>query len=445
MKQTRLMAVVTATLLAGFVQASGFGLYEASARGNAMGNALVGRTGDASAVYYNPANMTQNPGLQFMAGITLINPHSEFAVGSSAVNSPGGAKLEEAWFNPIHAYATWQINDRIWVGFGEYSEYGLGTEYSDPYWVGAYNAMSTTLETITLNPSIAFKITDRLSIGAGFRALYADFQHKRQLGIPNAMPLGQMDIAADGWGYGYNIGLSYAITDTIDFGLTYRSQMKLKLNGEANRDSHGASIPVSPAPGVVVKLPVYDHTRSPGEAEITLPSSITAGLNWQITPAWSLGGVVTWTEWSTFDALNIYFDRPTVQGPNSAINSGTESLSTKNWNDVYRFGLGTEYRINENWAVQGGYVYDMAPQDKQYCDFMIPPGNRHMFGIGGTYTTGAWSISLSYNYMILVQGSGYADMAPNAEGSIPTRSRSAKIEMSDAYSHFIGCSVSYKF
>lgn len=445
MKQTRLMAVVTATLLAGFAQASGFGLYEASARGNAMGGALTGRTGDASAVYYNPANMTQNPGLQFMAGITLINPHAEFSVGPSAVNSPGGAKLEEDWFTPPHVYATWQINDRIWVGFGEYSEYGLGIKYSDPHWVGAYNAMSTQLETFTLNPSIAVKITDRLSIGGGFRAIYADFQHKRQLGIPNAMPLGQMDIAADGWGYGYNLGLNYAITDTIDFGLTYRSQMKLKLNGEANRDSHNVKVPTG-YPGI--SIPIADHTSSPGEAEITLPSSITAGLNWQVTPKWSVGGVVTWTEWSTFDALNIYFDRPTVQSssnPYGKVESGTESLAAKNWNDVYRFGFGTEYRFNENWAIQGGYVYDMAPQDKQYCDFMIPPGDRHMLGIGGTYTTGAWSISLSYNYMILTQGSGYVDMAPNAAGTISTQARSAKVEMSDSYSHFIGCSVGYKF
>ncbi len=446
MKQTRLMAVVTATLLTGFAGASGFGLYEASARGNAMGGALTGRTGDASAVYYNPANMTQNPGVQFMAGVTLINPHAEFDVGPSYFTPAGGAKLEEDWFTPPHAYVTWQLTDRLWLGFGEYSEFGLGTSYSDPDWVGAYNALDTQLETFTLNPSIAFKVTDRLSIAAGFRAIYADFSHTRKVGIPNVMPLGTMDIEADGWGFGYNIGLTYAITDSLDFGLHYRSRVDMKLEGEANRYSQGAYIPVTPVPGYTVKVPVDNHTRAGGEAEITLPSSLAAGLNWQITPKWSVGGVVTWTEWSTFDSLDIYFDRPTVQTSNPQVSSGKESLSVKDWKDVFRFGIGTEYKFNENWAIQGGYVYDMAPQDKDHCDFMIPPGDRHMLGIGGTYTTGAWSFNLSYNFMILVQGSGYVDMAPNAASTgVAEDIRRSHIEMSDAYSHFIGFSVGYRF
>ncbi|MCL2104298.1 MAG: OmpP1/FadL family transporter [Kiritimatiellaeota bacterium] len=391
-------------------QAAGFGLYEESAKGNAMGGAVVGRTPDASAVQVNPANMTDTSGFQSMVGVTAIGP-------AGKIKTPeGNYKLSDQWFAPPHAYVTWQPVDEVeWLspfrlGVGLYSEFGMGTSYSGN-WAGRYNAIETKLESFTISPSIAYKFFDKLSVGAGFRAMYMDFYNDRLLRTPDQslapLPgflsdywgptMGRTSVHGDGWGFGWLAGIKYEVLDNLDVGIVYRSRVRMHIEGDGWYEPR-AKIPTGPyAP----YLPIAPRSHSAdGNATVILPSSATAGANYYLFERkLNLGAAVTWTEWSTYDALNVTFAKPLIPGVSESIRSPSE----KDWNDVWRFGFGASYNLTESLSVMAGYVYDMCPINSQHTDFMMPAGDRHIFGVGVGYALDNWFVNVGYNYLMMVE------------------------------------------
>ncbi|MCL1857592.1 MAG: outer membrane protein transport protein, partial [Kiritimatiellaeota bacterium] len=184
MKRIQLMAAVAmGGVLAYEATAAGFSIYEASARGNAVGGALVGRTGDASANYYNPANLTELDGTGIMFGATIIRPEAKVDYGATGSKT---AMKKQSFYVP-HLYASQQLCDRAWLGLGLYSEYGLGTEYPAT-WVGAADSQKTDLLTVTVNPNIAVKLCDEVSIAAGLRVMYLDILIRKNVVAPTPMP-----------------------------------------------------------------------------------------------------------------------------------------------------------------------------------------------------------------------------------------------------------------
>jgi len=367
------------------VQAAGFALYETSAKGNAMGGAVVGRTDDASAVQANPANMTDKRDFQSMVGLTAIGP-------SGNIDTPAGSfKLSDQWFTPPHAYATWNVCDDLWLGAGLYSEFGMGTRYAGN-WAGRYNSLETSLETLTVSPTIAYKVFDKLSVGAGFRAMYVDFANSRlqRLTEPTLIPifgetLGRTAVKGTGWGFGWLAGVKYEVTDDLDIGAVYRSRVRVNVTGEGWLDSY---------------LPILPSQAASADAVVTLPSSATIGANYYLLErALNLGAAVTWTEWSTYDALNITFNRPLVASNPASDQSNNE----KDWRDAWRFGTGACYSLTENISLMAGYVYDRCPISKTHTDFMMPAGDRHIFGIGAGYALKNWFVNVSYNYLIMAE------------------------------------------
>ncbi len=424
-KSTLLAALILGATTSTF--AAGFGIYEVTSRGTAMGGALVGRTGDASAVYFNPANQTQVEGTTLSLGTHVIAPRGKMNIqrGENGISQAGKADLDKQYFVVPAGFISHQLTDDIWIGLGNYTEYGLGTEYDPFQYVGRYNALYTKLETMTFSPTIAYKVNDKLSLGAGLRVMYIKFTHGRAL--PTAHPAfpgdSKFKVNADDISLGYYLGLNYAITDDLDFGLVYRSKVEHKLHGKGQ-----VSGPIEGVAGVTGL-----STESDGNGKITLPQSLTAGLNWAISDNWSVGTALTWTEWSSFDALTLVFD-----DPNFAISQGKPVTSPKNWSNVYRLGFGTEYKLNENWAVQGSYVFDMAPNDKDNADFLIPPGDRHILGAGVSYTTGKITYNFGYNFLMMVNGKGTAE-------TIPHGGDKANFKCDKAYSHIVSASINFAF
>ena len=392
--------------LAFHLHAAGFALYEDGAKGNAMGGANVGKTGDASAVYANPANMTDLPGLQTMAGVTLVNPSGHVALPT------GGADVHSEWFPPPHVYATYQTFDRWWLGMGLYSEYGLGTKYPDD-WAGRYNAIETKVETFTLNPNVAYKVTDKLSLATGVRVMYLDFYSKRAL--PPTIGGGTMELDGDAWGVGYDTALSYKILDDLDFGLVYRSQVKQPVKGTV--ESKDTTNPL-----------VFADKQTDAEANLTLPSSATAGLNYQALKKLNIGTALTWTEWSSYENLNIDFGETLRQVV-------PHSYTEKDWDNVWRMGLGADYALTQNWSLQCGYVYDMCPINKNHADFMMPAGDRHIVGLGVGYKWSTWTVNVSYNYLVMVDNAKTVVI-----NGVPTTTN-----FEDGQAHMVGLSVGKNF
>ena len=432
MKQSSLIKFVSAVaavfMFAGSVQAAGFSIYEASARGNSMGGALVGSTGDASAVAYNPANMTENSGLQTLAGLTFIQPFADVKFSDGSVT-----KMHDQYFYIPHAYATWQMTDSWWFGFGQYTEFGLGTKYPAD-WKCAYSSYETDLETTTFNPSLAYKVTEKFSLGLGFRLMYIDFSSKSKPfhGIPSALtggvPFGQrtLTIAGDDLAMGWNGGAQYKIDNEWSVGFTYRSPTWAHIKGSADLSREGV-------PGVVPDAAlgnIYTHA----DGKLVLPPAYTLGANYKPNGTrWNFGSGITYTQWSTYEMLNINLNE------NLGGISSNPLGSNKGWNDVFRFSFGSEYGITDRLFWRAGYVYDMDPTNPTYGDTMLPAGNRNLFSTGfGYYITQDINIDLAYTYLMGV------DEGRTIKGSVPAlQTESVVFENSGA--HMLAISAGIKF
>ena len=227
MKHMKLLAGtlgVAAALAAQSAFGAGFGIYEGSARGNAMGTEVTADPASPSVLYNNAAGMTELEGTQFEAGATFIRPSQ-----TVQTMTPAGVDNNYAtskWWTPPHAYATHQFNDKVWTGVGIFSRYGLGVEYEDD-WAGRYDCQEATIQSIDVNPSVAFKVLDSLSLAAGLRAEWFEFELTKAIptGTPFVDPDLQMNMKGDSWGIGYNLGAFYKATDWLAFGLAYDSEV----------------------------------------------------------------------------------------------------------------------------------------------------------------------------------------------------------------------------
>jgi long-chain fatty acid transport protein len=153
--------------------AAGYGVYEWSARGNALGGAMVARDADPSAVAYNPAAITDLPGNHIQVGATAIAPTATMDARSSDLEDMDFK--DSVWGLPTFYY-TRKLSDHYWFGLGMFSRVGLGTEYEDQdTWVGRYNCSYAAIKSVSINPNLALRFSDAFSLAIGIDATYLDF------------------------------------------------------------------------------------------------------------------------------------------------------------------------------------------------------------------------------------------------------------------------------
>ena len=329
------LTVVFVLFLSTSAFGAGFALYEGSARGNVLGAGLTASADDPSAVFYNPAGITQLKGKQIMVGLTAITP-------MITVETPGAATVDNDftrnWFFPPHAYYTQQINDQWWGGIGLFSRFGLGTEFN-PQWPGRYNSYYAEIQTVEINPNIAYKFNDKLSVAFGLNLTYLTLDLKKKLSPAVGSPEFELDGDSSGWGL--NAAVQYKPTDWMQLGLTYRSRISQNVQGDVK---------------VTPNVPAAGLRGMPATGDLSLPDMIFAGVNFNVRKDLTVGGGVYWTRWETYNQLQINFGAPF--GPTQARTQATP----KNWDNVYRFMIGTEWKVNENWDLRLGYAYDQAPE-----------------------------------------------------------------------------------
>jgi long-chain fatty acid transport protein len=413
MKQVKLLAGtlgVAAALAAQTVFGAGFGIYEGSARGNAMGTEVTADPASPSVLYNNAAGMTELEGTQVEAGLTLINPSV-----TVVTKTPAGVSETDAdsnWWTPPSAYVTHQINDKTWAGLGLFSRYGLGIEYPDN-WTGRYNIQEATIQSLDLNPSVAYKVLDNLSLAAGLRAEWFDLELFKAIpsGAPFVDPDLQLKLKGDSWGIGYNLGAFYKANEWLNFGLAYDSRIQQEVDGDYSV-THPAGMTLG---------------KGNGGGDITTPGIIRLGTSAKATEKLTLNAGVVYTMWSSYRELAINFNPP-------LLGKVPSSVTEKSWNDVFRYQLGAEYALDETWALRAGYVYDSTPDPDAHMDYIVPANDRNLFSLGVGYKKGDFFCDLAYTYLLIQD----RDVAPRpAEGVMPG-------EIKDGYTHLIGISAGYK-
>ena len=392
---------------------AGFGLYEASARGLGMGNGLVGSTGDASANYYNPANLTELTNASVMVGMTLINPFCDVKVDGQTQ-----PKMNAGWFPPPHAYIAVPVLKDLVFGFGTYCEYGLGTKY-DNNWALKGDTTETTIQQFTFNPNIAYKITEDWSVAFGARMSYLTFENYKSpyFGHPLAGDhFGRAHLEGDSFNCGYMLATQYKVLDDLSFGLVYRSRINHRVEGDFDM-TYPALTGLPPNIG-------------DADAKLVLPASVTFGANYDFTDKFRGGASLTWTEWSTINHIDFNLPPPAAY---------TQNL---NWHDAWRLGFGFEYDLTEAFTGRIGYSFDWDPSAEAHGTTMLPPGDRHIIGFGASYKfLEDWRIDLGYSFILMESETRMVGVKNYLTG----RTDSHRFQCDNSYSHLISASVAYTF
>ncbi len=397
-------------LLAESAFGAGFGIYEWSARGNALGGAMIGKADDPSAVAYNPAGITQLPGVQVLGGLTSLMPQSTVDVsvtGGAQDGQSGSTDTKSLGLDGIapHAFLTWQLNDRFWFGLGGFTRFGLSSEY-DSDWLGKYEQYYAGVSTYSINPNIAYKINDQLSVAAGVEAMYVDVEIKKKVYLGASD--GDADLAGDCWAPGYNLAVHWKPTPWLSTGLTYRSEIHPHVEGSVDFSDMPAG---------------YDDQDVVGY--LNLPASWSLGLAFQVTDRLNVEVDAVYTLWSTYEDIVFEYEE---------LSTVTEE---KDWKDVWRLQLGVEYAWNEWLDLRCGYVYDQSPINNDYYDYMVPLYDRHIVSVGTGMHWGKVTLDLSYAYLF----SAEKDVSIYVSSSGETQDASFK----DAHCHIASMSVGYAF
>ena len=401
------------------IQASGFYIIEHSASG--MGNAFAGGAAsaeDASTVYFNPAGMTNLAGSQMVAAGHIIVPAFDYSDGGSYVNPQltGGMPIAgslpgknsdggETAFVP-NLYISSQLNDSWFAGIGINAPFGLTTEYDDD-WVGRYHALKSELKTININPSIAYKVNDRFSIGGGLNVQYIDATLTNAVDFgtvcmgaiepmfPGActgagvLPLqadGKAEVSGSDWSFGFNLGALINLTDTTRLGLSYRSKVDHDLEGNAE-----FKVPDNFQAILDMGLPLFSDSGV--TAGVELPEMVAISIFSQITPQFAVMADATYTKWSRFKELRISYDNP----------NQPDTVQPENWDDSMRYSVGASYRANDKMIFRVGAAFDETPISKtEDRTPRIPDNDRTWLSLGFGYQfSDTMSMDVGYAHLFI--------------------------------------------
>ena len=393
---------ILAAITSGFstqLSASGFAITEnsASAQGNSYAGAAAAAE-DASTIWFNPAGMMKLDSNQIVVAGHFISPSSSFtnqgstnADGSDLLGDNDDAGIDA--FVPNFYWVT-AINDEMKFGLGINAPFGLKTEYNDT-WVGRYHAVTSDLKTVNFNPSLAFQLNEKLSVGVGLNIMLVDVT------LTSAIDFGALlnsPGAADGFGdlegdnlngidglaYGLNMGVMYDITPKTTLGLAYRTEMDIDVKGTAK-----FKVPSAAAP--VLSSGAFQPSGAL-EASITLPQSFSVSIAHDYEVLTVLADI-TWTGWSSFDELRIEYENP----------AQPDSVTTEDWDDTFRYSIGLDWRQSEKLTLRTGVAYDeTAIPSPELRTARIPGNDRTWLSFGGTYVINpAFTVDIGYTHLFI--------------------------------------------
>ncbi len=388
-----LATTALAGLAAGDAAAAGFAIKEQSA--TAQGNSFAGATAgaeDISYMFFNPAGLALHDGNQAAAVLSYIVVKSEFrsasatdmvgaAVDGTSTGDAGGSAIVPA------VYGMWSITPDLKLGLGINAPFGLVTEY-DPNWVGRYHAIKTELITININPAVAYRINEMVSIGAGLQIQHSeatfsqaiDFNSISGGGVPAD---GSVTVEGDAWGYGFNLGAMIEFSPATRIGVAYRSEISTELEGTGD-----FTIPFGVLPAAFGG--VFADTAA--TADYTSPATASIGLYHDLSDSLAIMGEVAWTGWSSFDELRIDFAN--VVQP--------DSVTIENWDDSWFYAIGATWKPTGQLGVRIGLAYDQSPIPDSYRTPRIPGADRTWVSVGINYTaTPGFSIDVGYTHVFV--------------------------------------------
>jgi long-chain fatty acid transport protein len=410
MRQTKNTQLATALVLAlssGYAAAGGFQLLEQNVSG--LGNAYAGSAAvaeNASTIFFNPAGMTQLKDREFSAGVAAIGPSFKFTdKGSSAgaFTTAGSGGDAGSWAAVPNAYMSWALNKDLYLGVGFSAPFGLKTEYSSP-WIGSAQSNSFSVETMNLNPSIAYRVSESVSLGAGLSYQHIDAKYKRlaatidlppaATGLPVTVLTSQSTVTAtlkgDAWGW--NVGGLFTLSPSTKVGVSYRSTVTQDTTGDIN---------VTGPAGLGGVTTLFNTAQSVGaKASLKLPDTAILSATHQLNDKWQLLGDVSWTGWSSIPKLDL------VRTTGSNAGTPAQTLET-DFRDTWRVAVGGNYQYSQAMKLKFGLAFDQTPVKGESTRMVsLPDNDRTQIATGAQWAlSGGSTLDLGLSYLMIADTS----------------------------------------
>lgn len=440
--------------------------YGIGSKATAMGGAVVAGSDDPFAVYYNPAAMTNIKQKTLSIGSHFVQPALEIksydvklpaSVGGGELRDSGEKDTSDLLIIPHFGYVQ-PLNDKITLGIAFYVPYGLDLKWDDNTSNNpeAYNSYHSWYIRKVLTPSVAYKVNDKLSFGAGLAIGQSEAGNTRKIFIPAAykssatwqayiashnpsLDSATVTAMANAYAAQYtalsdakvkvdldqntnvsaNLGALYHFNDKASFGVTYRSYAHVNMDGKAKVTNDAGTLNES----------VDAHTS------IDTPDSLQFGLEYKFTPKFKVEADMVRTYWSRIKSYTINFDDTFL--------TMDEEYAPRNWKDTWQYKIGTEYKLNDTVALRAGYYYDPSVVPNNTFDVMWPDSNKHIFSAGAGFDFGKISVDTVVQYIKVEELKIALGDSPSLNDSYTDGSEVAAV----AGGHIMsaGVTVNYKF
>ncbi|MDP8230973.1 MAG: outer membrane protein transport protein [Candidatus Gorgyraea atricola] len=381
--------IMVSTNVAFAVGAGGFKNEVVSAKGMGRGSAGAAQIDDPAAVYYNPAAMSYLDGSAVSIGYTL-----EMPIGRGTPTGAGEVDMESQSFFVPNFYLVDDFGlEEFTFGLGVTIPYGLGTDWPDDSY-SRYVATESDVRVENINPSVAYKVNDNLSIGAGLNYMISNVNKYRKFNVTRVNTLlggsaveadGDFYLKADDESWGYNLGMLYSFKDSHRLAVAYRSEVDFSQKGTLSLNGLGADATAG------LFGASYDTSI---KADMTLPEVVTLGYAWDVNDVLTFEADLEWTGWSSVVQDWVEWETETHPIKLQILNAGNPA--SKDWEDVFSLGIGVNYDASDKIQLRCGYMYEQTPVSEANFDTALPDSDRYGITCGFGYTFKDMTMDISY-------------------------------------------------
>ncbi len=406
-----LTAIIPQTLWA--VGSAGYANQVLGTKAFGMGNSFAGLADDPSAVYFNPAGITQINNFSMSYGVTVEPLKIKFKPTNLA-------EEEMESLTPVvpHLYTVLPLRNKKWTfGFGVNSPFGLSTDWKDDSSL-RFVATESKVTIVNFNPELAYKLNEQASFALGVVYGYvpeASLKSKvnnsgLELSLSNtllALNEGNQELSGDGDGWGYNFGFLLKPTEKHGFGVSYRSEIREQVEGEVEINNI-----TSPTGQIVFGGSSY---KTGVKTELKQPQSLLLGYSFKPTTKWTFVSDAEWVDNKSIKETRLDYAetnpfRLQVLNANNPI--------PREWHATWNFGFGGNYKFNEMLEARAGYFHYAAVGPNSTFNPSIPEASRDGYTIGGSFNMKSFSIDLMYNYLKFDDRKINNDVGTNSGASV---------------------------
>jgi long-chain fatty acid transport protein len=378
------LTIISATFLGGSaltLLATGIRLPDQDAFATARGEAFVATADNPSAIYYNPAGLTQLEGQDLRGGVYGLYYDPRFTSPSTGMTFDNQKDLHAI---PQFFYS-WNLDSLpLAVGLGVYSPYGQSSQW-DPGTGFRKVATEGAITTYTINPTVAWRVLPNLSLGAGLRANYGEIDLEQGMFWPS-QAYDQFRFKGDGWAASYDVGILWKPHEKVSLGAAFKSTTSFNVEGHTEYYNN-----VAYPPGVGA-VPAFPSQKSDANARFEFPLNVVCGISYRPTTNWNFEFNADYTDWSSLGTV-------TINQAGGGILGLPQSLPLAfNWQGSWYYEFGATRYLGSGWSVSAGYIYNENSVPDATYNPLVADLDRHFLSVGTGHKGKHFSFDVAYQF-----------------------------------------------